>query len=169
MGLKGIWINIKDFVFKLPQEIYEYNKNKIDGVIIIIDEFQVIKELGNYLESFLWNFRGYVTEQRSVAYILSGSMGLQDNLISQIAGQNGAFGGRMITININPFSIQTTRDYLKEKAPHLNFTSDGLKDFTNALPVFHIILTFLQDSYLPARNWMKIVLLMYLIVISHLF
>lgn len=129
----------KDFVFKLPQEIYEYNKNKIDGVIIIIDEFQVIKELGNYLESFLWNFRGYVTEQRSVAYILSGSMGLQDNLISQIAGQNGAFGGRMITININPFSIQTTRDYLKEKAPHLNFTSDGFKRFykcTSGIPYY---------------------------------
>lgn len=129
----------KDFVFKLPQEIYEYNKHKIDGVIIIIDEFQVIKELGNYLESFLWNFRGYVTEQRSVAYILSGSMGLQDNLISQIAGQNGAFGGRMITININPFSIQTTRDYLKEKAPHLNFTSDGFKRFykcTSGIPYY---------------------------------
>ena len=92
----------RDFVFKLPQQIYEENKDDIGGVIIIIDEFQVIKELGNYLDSFLWNFRGYVTEQRNVAYILSGSMGLQDNLISDIAGQNGAFGGRMLTININP-------------------------------------------------------------------
>lgn len=121
----------RDFVFRLPQEIYEHNKNKIEGMIVIIDEFQVIKELGNYLDSFLWNFRGYVTEQRNVAYILSGSMGLQDNLISEIAGHNGAFGGRMLTININPFSKQTTRNYLKERAPELKFTSDGFERFYN--------------------------------------
>ena len=47
-----------DFVLKLPQEIYEHNNDKIDGMIIIVDEFQIIKELNNYLDSFLWNFRG---------------------------------------------------------------------------------------------------------------
>ncbi len=129
----------KDFVFKLPQEIYQHNKSKIDGIIIIIDEFQVIKELDNYLESFLWNFRGYVTEQRNVAYVLSGSMGLQDNLISEIAGQNGAFGGRMLTININPFSKQTTQNYLKERAPELKFTQEGFERFykcTSGIPYY---------------------------------
>ena len=129
----------KDFVFKLPQEIYQHNKDKIDGIIIIIDEFQVIKELDNYLESFLWNFRGYVTEQRNVAYVLSGSMGLQDNLISEIAGQNGAFGGRMLTININPFSKQTTQNYLKERAPELKFTQEGFERFykcTSGIPYY---------------------------------
>ncbi len=129
----------RDFVFKLPQEIYDNNKDKIGGVIIIIDEFQVIKELNTYLESFLWNFRGYVTEQRNVAYILSGSMGLQDNLISEIAGQNGAFGGRMLTININPFSKQTTKNYLTERAPELKFTSEGFERFykcTSGIPYY---------------------------------
>ena len=128
-----------DFVFKLPQEIYEHNKDKIDGIIIIIDEFQVIKELDTYLESFLWNFRGYVTEQRNVAYVLSGSMGLQDNLISEIAGQNGAFGGRMLTININPFSKTTTQNYLKERAPELKFTQEGFERFykcTSGIPYY---------------------------------
>ena len=129
----------RDFVFKLPQEIYEHNKDKIDGIIIIIDEFQVIKELDTYLESFLWNFRGYVTEQRNVAYVLSGSMGLQDNLISEIAGQNGAFGGRMLTININPFSKTTTQNYLKERAPELKFTQEGFERFykcTSGIPYY---------------------------------
>lgn len=129
----------RDFVFRLPQEIYDNNKDKIDGVIIIIDEFQVIKELNTYLESFLWNFRGYVTEQRNVAYILSGSMGLQDNLISEIAGQNGAFGGRMLTININPFSKQTTQNYLSERAPELKFTREGFERFykcTSGIPYY---------------------------------
>ena len=129
----------RDFVFKLPQEIYQHNKSKIDGIIIIIDEFQVIKELDNYLESFLWNFRGYVTEQRNVAYVLSGSMGLQDNLISEIAGQNGAFGGRMLTININPFSKTTTQNYLTERAPELKFTQEGFERFykcTSGIPYY---------------------------------
>lgn len=129
----------KDFVFNLPQEIYEHNKSKIEGMIIIIDEFQLIKELGSYLESFLWNFRGYVSEQRNVAYVLSGSMGLQDNLISDIAGQKGAFGGRMLTININPFSKHTTWDYLNERAPELKFTSEGFERFykcTSGIPYY---------------------------------
>lgn len=129
----------RDFVFKLPQEIYNHNKSKIDGMIIIIDEFQVIKELDSYIESFLWNFRGYVTEQRNVAYVLSGSMGLQDNLISEIAGQNGAFGGRMLTININPFSKQTTQNYLSERAPELKFTQEGFErfyKFTSGVPYY---------------------------------
>lgn len=129
----------RDFVFRLPREIYDNNKDKIDGVIIIIDEFQVIKELNTYLESFLWNFRGYVTEQRNVAYILSGSMGLQDNLISEIAGQNGAFGGRMLTININPFSKQTTQNYLSERVPELKFTREGFERFykcTSGIPYY---------------------------------
>ena len=51
----------KDFVFKLPEEIYDQNKNKIDGIIMILEEFQILKELGKHLDSFLWNFRGYVT------------------------------------------------------------------------------------------------------------
>ena len=129
----------RDFVFKLPQEIYEHNKDKIDGIIIIIDEFQVIKELDTYLESFLWNFRGYVTEQRNVAYVLSGSMGLQDNLISEIAGQNGAFGGRMLTININPFSYETTKNYLNQKAPEIKLDDDAIERFykcTSGIPSY---------------------------------
>ena len=129
----------RDFVFKLPQKIYDNNKNKISGMIMIIDEFQLINELESYLESFLWNFRGCVTEQRNVSYVLSGSMGLQDNLISKIAGQNGAFGGRMLTININPFSKQTTQNYLKKRAPELNFTPEGFERFykcTSGIPYY---------------------------------
>lgn len=119
----------REFVFELPQRLYEKNKDKIKGMIIIIDEFQVIREIGDYLNSFLWNFRGYATSQQNIAYILSGSMSLEDNLIAEIAGQNGAFGGRMLTINIAPFSKETTKSYLKEKAPELNFTEEGFDRF----------------------------------------
>ena len=129
----------KDFVFRLPQEIYDHNRDKIDGVIILIDEFQIIKELGKFVDSFLWNFRGYVTEQRNVAYVLSGSMGLQDELILEIAGKKGAFGARMLTLNINPFSKETTKNYLQERAPELKFNPEGFERFyscTSGIPYY---------------------------------
>ncbi|WP_323737541.1 hypothetical protein PXD04_11555 (plasmid) [Methanosphaera sp. ISO3-F5] len=88
----------KDFIFNLPQNIYNDYKTEIKGVILFIDEFQIIKELENYLESFLWNFRGYISNQRNVGYIISGSMSLQDKLISEISSNEGTFGNRMISI-----------------------------------------------------------------------
>ena len=104
---KWLWFGKKYcvFVFKLLRQIYGENKEDIGGIIIIVGEFQVVKGLGNYLDSFFMEFWGYVTEQRIVVYILSGLMGLQDNLISDIAGQNGVFGGRLLTINIGPFFL----------------------------------------------------------------
>ena len=48
---------LMDFVLDLPEEIYAKNMKKIKGVLIFIDEFQIIKELNNYKESFLWKIR----------------------------------------------------------------------------------------------------------------
>ncbi|WP_147659455.1 hypothetical protein [Methanobrevibacter oralis] len=46
---------LMDFVLTLPQNIYEINNNKIKGVLIFIDEFQIIKELDDYKDSFYGN------------------------------------------------------------------------------------------------------------------
>ncbi len=130
---------LMDFVFDLAEKIYEENQDKIKGVLIFIDEFQIIKELNNYKEAFLWKIRAYIQNQRNVAYIFSGLMSLQDKLISEIASQNGAFGGRMITININPFEKETVRDYLLEKTPYILFTDDGFDRFykcTSGIPSY---------------------------------
>ena len=54
---------------------------------------------------------------------------MQDKLISEIASQNGAFGGRMISIHLNPFEKETVRNYLSEKAPYIIFTDDGFDRF----------------------------------------
>ena len=48
---------LMDFVLDLPEKIYEKNHNKIKGVLIFIDEFQLIRELNDYRESFLWKLR----------------------------------------------------------------------------------------------------------------
>ena len=130
---------LMDFALNLPERIYNENQDKIKGVLIFIDEFQIIKELNNYKESFLWKIRSYIQNQRKVAYIFSGSMSLQDKLISEIASQNGAFGGRMISININPFEKETVRNYLSEKTPYILFTDDGFDRFykcTSGVPSY---------------------------------
>ena len=130
---------LMDFVLDLPEEIYAENMKKIKGVLIFIDEFQIIKELNNYKESFLWKIRSHIQNQRNTAYIFSGSMSLQDKLISEIASQNGAFGGRMISININPFEKETVMNYLYEKTPYILFTDDGFDRFykcTSGIPAY---------------------------------
>lgn len=131
--------NLKDFVFDLPNEIYNDYKTTIKGIIILIDEIQVIKELNEYLESFLWILRSYTQKHNNVAYVLSGSMSLQDELIPQISSQNGAFGGRMLNIQLDPFSKETTRNYLRENASDLILTDKAFERFykcTSGIPAY---------------------------------
>lgn len=66
-------------------------------------------------------------------------MSVKDELISDIAGQKGAFGGRILNYEIKTFSYETTKDYLSEKADYLEFTDDGFKRFykcTNGIPYY---------------------------------
>ena len=112
----------------LPQEICDEYSDIIKGVFIFIDEFQNIKDLDE-MESVLWYLRSKVQSQKNVAYLFSGSMSVKDSLIGDIAGKKGAFGGRMLTVHIEPFSYETTKSYLNQNASYLNFTEDGLKRF----------------------------------------
>jgi len=128
-----------EIVLNLPQEIYNHHKEDIKGVIMIIDEFQALNDLENNLEGFLWYFRSLIQNQKNVAYIFSGSINSNDEIIEKIAGKNGAFGGRMLTIEINPFSKETVKNYLKEKLPSLIFKDDGFERFyncTNGIPYY---------------------------------
>ena len=93
------------------------NLDKIKGVLIFIDEFQLIRELNNYRDSFLWKLRSYIQNQRNIAYVFSGAMSMQDKLISEIASQNGAFGGRMISIHLNPFEKRNSAELFIRKSP----------------------------------------------------
>lgn len=128
-----------NFVLDLPDKIYNENSDKIKGILIFIDEFQIIKELDDYMDSFLWRLRSHIQNQRNVAYLFSGSMGLQDNLISEIASREGVFGGRMLTFHIDPFEKDTVKSYLNEKAPYLLFNDEGFERFyhcTSGIPSY---------------------------------
>lgn len=149
-----------DFVLSLPQKIYDKNSDKLSGIIIFIDEFQIIKELNEYKESFLWKLRSYIQNQNNVSYLFSGSMSLQDELITEIASQRGAFGGRMLTIHLTPFDKKTTKNYLNKEAPNLLFNEKGFERFykcTSGIPSYiNIFATLLpKDKELDEKEIIK--------------
>lgn len=149
-----------DFVLSLPQKIYDKNSYKLSGIIIFIDEFQIIKELNEYKESFLWKLRSYIQNQNNVSYLFSGSMSLQDELITEIASQRGAFGGRMLTIHLTPFDKKTTKNYLNKEAPNLLFNDKGFERFykcTSGIPSYiNIFATLLpKDKELDEKEIIK--------------
>lgn len=130
---------LANFVMDLPQYLYDEYGMYIKGVFIFFDEFQIIKELDDQLNDFLWYMRSFIQKQNNVSYIFSGSMGIKDRLIEEIAGSNGAFGGRMLTIEIKPFSFETTKEYLQERADYLKFSEDGFEQFyrcTKGIPFY---------------------------------
>lgn len=130
---------LANFVMELPQYLYDEYSDDINGVFLFFDEFQIIKELGDDLTDFLWYMRSFIQKQNNVSYVFSGSMSVKDSLIEEIAGSNGAFGGRILTIEIKPFSHETTKNYLNEKATYLKFTDAGFDQFyecTKGIPFY---------------------------------
>ena len=127
------------YVMDLPQQIYDDNKENIKGILIFIDEFQMLKQLDEDVNGFLWYIRSVIQSQKNIGYIFSGSMSVKDELITDIAGRQGAFGGRILNYEMKIFSRETTRNYLKEKADYLNFTNDGFERFykcTSGIPYY---------------------------------
>ena len=137
-GFEDNYSKLASFVMDLPQKIYEDYSDVLKGVLIFFDEFQIIKELDEY-NNFLWFLRSIIQSQRNVAYMFSGSMSIQDSLIEDIAGKQGAFGGRMLSVDISPFSYKTTKKYLQERADFLDFTEEGYERFykcTKGIPFY---------------------------------
>ncbi len=130
---------LSKFVLNLPQTIYEDHLSDIKGSIMIIDEFQALKDLGDGLDSFLWFIRSVIQSQKNVAYVFSGSINSRDSIVEKIAGRNGAFGGRILNVEIHPFTEETVRNYLNEKLPSLTFEDSGFERFykcTKGIPYY---------------------------------
>jgi uncharacterized protein len=130
---------LSKFVLELPQNIYDDHSPDIKGAIIIIDEFQVLKDLGERLDAFLWFLRSVIQSQKNVAYVFSGSINSRDSIIEKIAGKDGAFGGRMLNVEIYPFTKETVRNYLNEKISSLIFDASGFNRFykcTKGIPYY---------------------------------
>ena len=128
---------ISKFVMEYPQRVVE-NIDGIDGFIIIIDEFQMLKKLENP-ESFFWLLRSYSQFQSNVSYVMSGSISQTSDAIEMLNGATGAFGGRMIQINIDPFTKKETKSYFNDRFSEITFTDDGFNrfyEYTKGIPMY---------------------------------
>lgn len=135
--IKENYLKLSKFAMELPQLIVD-SSDEIKGVIIVIDEFQLLNSLKNP-EAFFWLIRSYTQEQFNVSYIFTGSVSQTAEIINMINGQNGAFGGRMLQFNINPFSKDATKRYLDERLPNLKFNEKGFERFytcTRGIPAY---------------------------------
>ena len=128
---------ISKFVMEYPQNVVE-DIDGIDGFIIIIDEFQMLKKLENP-ESFFWLLRSYSQFQSNVSYVMSGSISQTSDAIEMLNGATGAFGGRMIQINIDSFTKKETKSYFNDRFPEITFTDDGFNrfyEYTKGIPMY---------------------------------
>ena len=48
-----------------------------------------------------------------------------------MTSEEGAFGGRLIQINIEPFTFDETKRYIDEKSNNSKFTNEGFERFYN--------------------------------------
>ncbi len=128
---------ISKFVMEYPQKVVE-SIDGIDGFIIILDEFQMLKKLRNP-EDFFWMLRSYSQFQSNVSYVMTGSISQTSDMIEMLNGASGAFGGRMIQINIDPFTKEETESYFKERFPEIKFTKEGFNrfyEYTKGIPMY---------------------------------
>ncbi len=135
--IKDNYSKLSEFVLDLPQKIVDSSEN-INGVIVVIDEFQQIKYVNNS-EAFFWLFRSFIQDQKNVCYIFTGSVSKTADVIEMINGQTGAFGGRMIQFDIDSFSKEETLNYINDKASNIKFTNDGFDRFykcTKGIPAY---------------------------------
>lgn len=135
--IKDNYSTLSKFTMELPQKIADLS-DEIKGFIIVFDEFQLLKKLDNP-ESFFWLIRSFSQTQDSVSYIFAGSISRTSDIIEMINGQTGAFGGRMIQVNIDPFSEEETKNYMNEMTNGLNFTKEGFGRFykcTQGIPAY---------------------------------
>jgi len=125
------------FVMEFPQKIVESSPD-IKGFAIVIDEFQLLAELENPA-SFFWLIRSYTQNQDNVSYIFTGSTAKSSEIVEMINGASGAFGGRMLQFNVDPFTPEETKGYLKDKVPEIQLTEDGFNRFyhcTRGIPAY---------------------------------
>ena len=135
--IKDNYEKLSKFVMELPQKIVDSNEY-IKGFVIVIDEFQLLQSVKSP-EAFFWLIRSYSQIQHNVSYIFTGSVSKTSEIISMLNGQTGAFGGRMIQIDIEPFSREETKRYVDERSNNIKFNDEGFNQFyecTRGIPIY---------------------------------
>jgi len=135
--IKDNYNKLSKYVMELPQKVVD-SFDEIKGFIIVIDEFQLLKNLENP-EAFFWLIRSYTQKQYNVSYIFTGSVSNTAEINNMINGQTGAFGGRMFQLNIDEFSKQQTKEYIDKYSNNIKFDDEGFERFykcTRGIPAY---------------------------------
>ena len=128
---------LSQFVMEFPQKIVD-DLDELNGFVIIIDEFQMLRKI-NHLDKFFWLIRSYSQTQHNVSYIFTGSISRSSQIINELNGESGAFGGRLQQMTINPFTKEETKSYFQDKMSEIEFTDDGFERFykcTRGIPLY---------------------------------
>ena len=128
---------LSQFVMEFPQKIVD-DIDEINGFVIIIDEFQMLRKIKK-LDKFFWLIRSFNQTQHNVSYIFTGSISQSSEVINELNGESGPFGGRLQQITINPFSKEETKAYFKDKMSEIKFTEEGFERFykcTRGIPLY---------------------------------
>ena len=153
---------LSKFVMELPQKIVD-SSDEIKGYIIVIDEFQLLKNIEDP-EAFFWLMRSFTQKQFNVGYVFTGPVSKTADIINMINGQEGAFGGRLIQINIEPFTFEETKRYIDEKSNNLKFTNEGFDRFyncTRGIPLYiNSLSSILPNNIVCDENIIKETLLL---------
>ncbi len=128
---------LSSFVMEFPQKLVD-EIDEISGFVFIFDEFQMLKKIGQ-LDKFFWLIRSFNQTQHNVSYIFTGSISQSSEIVGEINGEGGPFGGRIQQITINPFSKEETKSYFEERMSEIKFTHDGFDRFykcTRGIPLY---------------------------------
>ena len=128
---------LSQFVMEFPQKIVD-EIDDITGFVIIIDEFQMLRKIKD-LDKLFWLIRSYSQTQHNVSYIFTGSISRSSEIINELNGESGPFGGRLQQITIKPFTKEETKSYFEEKMSEIEFTEEGFKRFykcTRGIPLY---------------------------------
>ena len=120
---------LSQFVMEFPQKIVD-EIDELSGFVIIIDEFQKLKKIKK-LDKLFWLIRSYTQRQHNVSYIFTGSMSRTSEIINELNGEIGPFGGRLQQITIDPFTKEETKSYFRDKMSEIKFTEEGFERFYN--------------------------------------
>lgn len=138
---------LSQFVMEFPQKIVD-EIDEITGFVIIIDEFQKLRKIKD-LDKLFWLIRSYSQTQHNVSYIFTGSISRSSEIINELNGERGPFGGRLQQIRIKPFTKEETKSYFKEKMSEIEFTEEGFERFykcTRGIPLYINSFYNLMDS-----------------------
>ena len=128
---------LSQFVMEFPQKVVDKIK-EVTGFVIIIDEFQMLYKI-NQLDKFFWLIRSFNQTQHNVSYVFTGSISRSSEIINELNGESGPFGGRLQQITIKPFTKDETKSYFEEKMSEIKFTDEGFERFykcTRGIPLY---------------------------------